>query len=135
MERQVKELKIDAWKMYTGAELAKRRGSWTTRKWPIPAGRSRRSSHQNLSFTRTAARRVQREGMHAARLERREGLADLNFLFTLRVPWLRRSRAGTGDKIVDKKTDDPQEMPWISDILRILKRTSIRTSTLKLVNV
>src|SRR5439155_18079229 len=28
----------------------------------------------------------------------------------------------TGEKVVDKKTDDPQEIPWISDILRILKK-------------
>ena len=30
--------------------------------------------------------------------------------------------AGTGDKVVDKATDDPQEIPWISDIFRILKK-------------
>jgi predicted TIM-barrel fold metal-dependent hydrolase len=29
---------------------------------------------------------------------------------------------GTGDKVEDPKTDDPQEIPWISDILRILKK-------------
>ena len=29
---------------------------------------------------------------------------------------------GTGDKVEDPKTDDPQEIPWISDIVRILKR-------------
>jgi predicted TIM-barrel fold metal-dependent hydrolase len=30
--------------------------------------------------------------------------------------------AGTGEKVKDRKSDDPQEIPWISDILRILKR-------------
>jgi predicted TIM-barrel fold metal-dependent hydrolase len=29
---------------------------------------------------------------------------------------------GTGIRVVDPKTDDPQEIPWASDILRILKR-------------
>src|SRR5262249_53804518 len=29
---------------------------------------------------------------------------------------------GTGIKVVDPKSPDPQEIPWISDILRILKR-------------
>jgi predicted TIM-barrel fold metal-dependent hydrolase len=29
---------------------------------------------------------------------------------------------GKGEKVKDPKTDDPQEIPWISDILRILKR-------------
>ncbi len=33
--------------------------------------------------------------------------------------WLAK---GTGIKVVDPKTNDPQEIPWISDILRILKR-------------
>jgi hypothetical protein len=29
---------------------------------------------------------------------------------------------GTGERVVDPKQTDPQEIPWISDILRILKR-------------
>src|SRR5262249_26037814 len=29
---------------------------------------------------------------------------------------------GTGERVVDKKTNDPQEIPWISDVLRILKK-------------
>jgi predicted TIM-barrel fold metal-dependent hydrolase len=29
---------------------------------------------------------------------------------------------GTGDPVVDPKTNDPQEIPWISDIFRILKK-------------
>jgi predicted TIM-barrel fold metal-dependent hydrolase len=29
---------------------------------------------------------------------------------------------GTGIKVVDPKSNDPQEIPWISDILRILER-------------
>jgi predicted TIM-barrel fold metal-dependent hydrolase len=29
---------------------------------------------------------------------------------------------GIGDKVEDPKTDDPQEIPWISDLLRILKK-------------
>src|SRR6185436_13088281 len=29
---------------------------------------------------------------------------------------------GTGAKVDDPKSTDPQEIPWISDILRILKR-------------
>src|SRR5262249_37105252 len=28
------------------------------------------------------------------------------------------------DRVVDPKTDDPQEIPWISDVLRILKKNS-----------
>src|SRR5205823_13874496 len=29
---------------------------------------------------------------------------------------------GTGKAVVDPKSDDPQEIPWISDIFRILRR-------------
>ncbi|MGE0529144.1 MAG: amidohydrolase family protein, partial [Bdellovibrionales bacterium] len=29
---------------------------------------------------------------------------------------------GTGDRVVDRNLDDPQEIPWISDIIRILQR-------------
>ena len=35
------------------------------------------------------------------------------------IGWLAN---GTGIKVVDPKSTDPQEIPWISDILRILKR-------------
>src|SRR5262245_44781451 len=33
---------------------------------------------------------------------------------------------GTGDKVVDKKTDDPREIPWVSDILRIIKKKELK---------
>src|SRR6185437_9342291 len=33
-----------------------------------------------------------------------------------------RLAAGQGEKVVDRKTDDPQEIAWTSDVLRILKR-------------
>jgi predicted TIM-barrel fold metal-dependent hydrolase len=34
--------------------------------------------------------------------------------------------AGTGEKVVDKKTDDPQEIYWISDILRAIKKSNLK---------
>ena len=33
---------------------------------------------------------------------------------------------GTGDKVEDKKTDDPQEIYWISDLLRAIKRSNLK---------
>src|SRR5207247_10307318 len=33
---------------------------------------------------------------------------------------------GTGDKVEDKKTDDPQEIPWISDLLRIIAKNKLK---------
>ena len=49
---------------------------------------------------------------------------DLNFIiYHSGLPRHRAaSRRGTGEKVEDPKTDDPQEIPWISDILRILKK-------------
>src|SRR5262249_8854888 len=49
---------------------------------------------------------------------------DLNFIiyhsgFRGLTPLL---ASGRGEKVVDPKTNDPQEIPWVSDILRILKR-------------
>ncbi len=48
---------------------------------------------------------------------------DLNFIVYHSAfrgyGWL---ASGTGIKVVDPKSTDPQEIPWISDILRILKR-------------
>src|SRR5262249_30686226 len=35
---------------------------------------------------------------------------------------LRWIAQGTGVKVVDPKTNDPQEISWVSDVLRILKR-------------
>jgi predicted TIM-barrel fold metal-dependent hydrolase len=49
---------------------------------------------------------------------------DLNFIvyhsgYRGLAGWISR---GTGERVKDKPTKDPQEIPWISDILRILKK-------------
>jgi hypothetical protein len=75
MERQVKELKIDAWKMYTGAELAKSlvhgRREGGVSFWERP-----RPSASKPVRPGTPAGVLQREGLHAARSgEGGQGLA------------------------------------------------------------
>ena len=127
MERQVKELKIDAWKMYTGAELGEKAWFLDDEKVAYPFWeRTQEARRQEpLRPQGPAAGRLQREGLHAARPgEGGQGLArpELHHL-PLRLPRLRAgSPAAPARRSSDPKTDDPQEIPWISDILRILKQ-------------
>jgi uncharacterized protein len=126
MERQVKELKIDAWKMYTGAELGEKSWFLDDEKVAYPFWeKTRKLGIKNLcvhkglplgTFNEKACTPFDVE--KAAR-----DWPDLNFIIYHSgfrgFDWIAR---GTGERVTDKKTDDPQEIPWISDILRILKR-------------
>ena len=78
MERQVKELKIDAWKMYTGAELGEKAWFLDDEKVAYPFWeKTQEARHQEpVRPQGPAAGRLQREGVHAARPgEGGEGLA------------------------------------------------------------
>ncbi len=126
MERQVKELKIDAWKMYTGAEIGEKAWRMDDEKVAYPfwektkaLGIKNLCVHKGLplgAFNEEACRPLDLE---KAALD----WPDLNFIVYHSgfrgFGWLAN---GTGIKVVDPKSTDPQEIPWISDILRILKR-------------
>jgi predicted TIM-barrel fold metal-dependent hydrolase len=131
MERQVKKLKIEAWKMYTGAELGEKAWFLDDEKVAYPFWEATRKLgiknlcvHKGLplgAFNEKACTPLDLE--KAAR-----DFPDLNFIVYhsgYRGPtglvgsWVSR---GTGEKVKDKVTKDPQEIPWISDIFRILKR-------------
>jgi predicted TIM-barrel fold metal-dependent hydrolase len=126
MQRQVDELKIEAWKMYTGAELGEQAWFMDDEKIAYPFWeRSKALGIRNLcvhkglplgAFNEKACTPLDLE--KAAR-----DWPDLNFIVYHSgfrgFGWLGR---GTGDKVTDRPVDDPQELPWISDILRILKR-------------
>ena len=127
MERQVKELKIDAWKMYTGAELGEKAWFMDDEKVAYPFWeRTKKLGIKNLcvhkglplgAFNEKACTPLDLE-------KAAKDWPDLNFIVYHSgfrgFGWLgqrhRRARSS------DPKTDDPQEIPWISDILRILKR-------------
>jgi predicted TIM-barrel fold metal-dependent hydrolase len=126
MERQVKELKIDAWKMYTGAELGEKAWFMDDEKVAYPFWeRSKKLGIKNLCvhkglplgfFNEKACKPLDLE-------KAAKDWPDLNFIvyhsgFRGFGPLAR----GTGEKVEDPRTDDPQEIPWISDILRILKK-------------
>ncbi|MBX6313339.1 MAG: amidohydrolase family protein [Isosphaeraceae bacterium] len=126
MERQVKDLKIDAWKMYTGAELGEKAWFMDDEKVAYPfwektkaLGVKNLCVHKGLplgAFNEQACRPLDLE--KAAR-----DWPDLNFIVYHSgfrgYGWLAE---GTGIKVVDPKSTDPQEIPWISDLLRILKK-------------
>ncbi len=126
MERQVKDLKIDAWKMYTGAELGENAWFMDDEKVAYPfwertkaLGVKNLCVHKGLplsAFNEQACRPLDLE-------KAAKDWPDLNFIVYHSgfrgSGWLGE---GTGIKVVDPESTDPQEIPWISDILRILKR-------------
>src|SRR5580700_7816068 len=126
MERQIKDLKIDAWKMYTGAEIGEKAWRMDDEKVAYPfwektkaLGIKNLCVHKGLplgAFNEEACRPLDLE---KAALD----WPDLNFIVYHSgfrgYGWLAN---GTGLKVVDPKSTDPEEIPWISDILRILKR-------------
>lgn len=126
MERQVKELKIDAWKMYTGAELGEKAWFMDDEKVAYPFWeRTRKLGVKNLcvhkglplgAFNEKACTPFDLE-------KAAKDWPDLNFIvYHSGFRGFGPLASGKGEKVPSPKTDDPQEIPWISDILRILKR-------------
>src|SRR5262249_2985697 len=126
MERQVKELKIDAWKMYTGAELGEKAWFMDDEKVAYPFWeRTKKLGVKNLCvhkglplgfFNEKACTPLDLE-------KAAKDWPDLNFIvYHSGFRGFGLAARGTGDPIKDPQKDDPQEIPWISDIIRILKR-------------
>jgi predicted TIM-barrel fold metal-dependent hydrolase len=126
MERQVKELKIDAWKMYTGAELGEKAWFMDDEKVAYPCWeRTKKLGVKNLcvhkglplgAFNEQACRPLDLE-------KAAKDWPDLNFIvYHSGFRGFGGLGVGTGKKVEDPKTNDPQEIPWISDIFRILKK-------------
>jgi predicted TIM-barrel fold metal-dependent hydrolase len=126
MERQVKELKIDAWKMYTGAELGEKAWFMDDEKIAYPfwektkkLGIKNLCVHKGLplsAFNEKACTPLDLE-------KAAKDWPDLNFIvYHSGFRGVGFLGQGTGERVKDPQTDDPQEIPWISDILRILKK-------------
>lgn len=126
MERQVKELKIDAWKMYTGAELGEKAWFLDDEKVAYPfwertkkLGVKNVCVHKGLPLSAFNEKACTPHDVEKAALD----WPDLNFIIYHSgfrgTFW---AGSGTGEKVVDKNNSDPQEIPWISDIFRILKK-------------
>jgi predicted TIM-barrel fold metal-dependent hydrolase len=126
MERQVKQLKIDAWKMYTGAELGEKAWFLDDEKVAYPfwektkkLGVKNLCVHKGLPLGFFNEKGCQPLDLEKAALDH----PDLNFIvYHSGFRGFGALGRGTGDKVEDPKTEDPQEIPWISDILRILKK-------------
>lgn len=126
MERQVKDLKIDAWKMYTGAELGEKAWFLDDEKVAYPfwertkkLGVKNVCVHKGLPLGAFNEKACTPHDLEKAALD----WPALNFIVyhsAFRGTWWAGS--GLGEKVRDKPSDDPQEIPWISDIFRILKR-------------
>src|SRR5262249_24896797 len=127
MERQVKNLKIDAWKMYTGAELGEKYWRMDDEKVAYPfwertkkLGIKNLCVHKGLPLGFFNEKGCQPLDLEKAALD----WPDLN-LIVYHSGFRGFGTIAKGidkDSVVDPKTDDPQEIPWISDVLRILKK-------------
>src|SRR5205823_4800654 len=126
MERQVKELKIDTWKMYTGAEIGEKAWRLDDEKVAYPFWERTRKLgvknlcvHKGLPLGAFNERACQPGDVEKAAKD----FPDLNFvLYHSGFRGVGRIGAGIGEKVVDPPSDDPQEIPWVSDVLRTLKR-------------
>ncbi|MBS0262327.1 MAG: amidohydrolase family protein [Planctomycetes bacterium] len=126
MERQVKDLKIDAWKMYTGAELGENSWSLADEKVAYPFWEKTRALgiknlcvHKGLPLGVFNEKACRPDDLERAALD----WPDLNFIVYHSAfrgfGWIGK---GTGERVTDPIQNDPQELAWTSDLLRILKR-------------
>ncbi len=126
LERQVKELKIDAWKMYTGAEIGEKAWYLDDPEVAYPfwektqaLGVKNLCVHKGLplgAFNEKACTPFDVE-------KAAKDWPGLNFvLYHSGFRGFGPIARGTGDRVEVPPSDDPREIPWISDVLRILKR-------------
>lgn len=126
MERQVRDLKIEAWKMYTGAEIGEQAWFMDDEKTAYPFWeRTQKLGVRNLCVHKGLPLGLFHEKA-CMPLDLEKAALDwpgLNFIvYHSGFRGWGMLAGGTGPKVVDPRSDDPQEIPWISDLLRILKR-------------
>lgn len=131
MERQVKDLKIDAWKMYTGAELGEKPWFLDDEKVAYPFWeRTKKLGIKNCCVHKGLPLSAFNEkGCYPGDVDKAaKDWPDLNFIVyhsgyrgptTGLTSWISR---GTGEKVNDPKKDDPQEIPWTSELIRACQR-------------
>ncbi|MFQ3593574.1 MAG: amidohydrolase family protein [Gemmataceae bacterium] len=131
MERQATVLKVDAWKMYTGAEIGEKAWRLDDEQVAYPfwektkkLGIKNICVHKGLPLSTFNEKGCMPDDIEKAAKD----FPELNFIIYhsayrgpsgLLTGWISR---GTGERIVDKPTTDPQEIPWTSDLLRMLKK-------------
>jgi predicted TIM-barrel fold metal-dependent hydrolase len=126
MERQVKQLRVCAWKCYTGAELGERAWMLDDEKVAYPfwertakLGVRNICVHKGLPLGAFNERACTPGDVERAARD----WPNLNFIiYHSGYRGTGLLARGTGDRVQDPAKNDPQEIPWISDILRILRR-------------
>ncbi|HYV38043.1 MAG TPA: amidohydrolase family protein [Gemmataceae bacterium] len=126
MERQVKKLRIEAWKCYTGAEIGSQPWFLDEEKVAYPfwertlkLGIRNVCVHKGLPLGSLNERACTPHDVEKAAKD----FPNLNFIIYhsgFRGPG--NQGRGSGKPVIDPNVKDPQEIPWISDIFRILKR-------------
>ena len=126
MERQAKELKVRGWKMYTGAELGESAWWMDDEKVAYPFWeRSRKLGVKNLCVHKGLPLGFFHEEHCRPRdlLKAARDWPDLNFIvYHSAFRGFGAMARGTGTPVVDAKVDDPQEIPWTSDLIRDLRK-------------
>ncbi|HVR73106.1 MAG TPA: amidohydrolase family protein [Planctomycetota bacterium] len=119
MERQVKELKVDAWKMYTGAEIGRNAWWLDDEKVAYPFWeRTLKLGVKNVCVHKGLPLGIFNEEHCKPRdvIKAAKDWPLLNFII-----YHSGFRGFEPLRANEKKSDDPQEIPWISDLLRGLK--------------
>jgi predicted TIM-barrel fold metal-dependent hydrolase len=126
MQRQVEKLRVCGWKMYTGAELGERAWFLDDQKVAYPFWeRTRKLGVRNICVHKGLPLGAFNEKACTPNDVARAAtdFPDLNFIIYHSAyrgtGFLAR---GTGDRVEDPKNNDPQEIPWTSELFRILRK-------------
>lgn len=122
MERQAKTLKINSWKMYPGAELNKTAYWLDDEKMTYPFWeRSRKLGIRNVCIHKGLPLGLfNEEHCHPKDVEKAaKDFPDLNFIIyhSAYHPTARRKEG---------VADNPQYIPWVSDLMEIVKRSNLK---------
>jgi predicted TIM-barrel fold metal-dependent hydrolase len=122
MERQNKVLKINSWKMYPGAEINK--GAWwlDDEKVAYPFWeRSRKLGIKNLCIHKGLPLGLfNEEHCHPRDVEKAaKDFPDLNFI-------IYHSGFNPAAKRTEEQAGNPQYIPWVSDLMDSVKRSSLK---------
>lgn len=125
MERQANKLKVCGWKMYTGAELGEQAWWMDDEKVAYPCWeKSQRLGVKNLCVHKGLPLGFFNEEHCRPKdlLKAARDWPELSFIvYHSGFRGFGAIARGTGTPVQDAPTDDPREIPWISDIVRMLR--------------
>jgi len=126
MERQVRDLHVCAWKCYTGAELGEHSWRMDDREVAYPfwertlrLGVRNVCVHKGLPLGLFNERACRPDDLERAALD----FPNLNFIvYHSAYRGTGLIARGTGARVTDAANNDPQNIPWTSELLDILRR-------------